>query len=113
MNNRLTGNLIKIMQNKLSTLVVLGVVVFFFNKDKVMCNHRKPIPAIDTWCIRLQALLTEKPVTSHEPALLGLFIFSSATQSLAVLRVCNSSCRIKVAHNDSLFQPRPVELHMQ
>ena len=55
---------------------LLVLLLYFFNKDKVMGAHIKSIPAIDTWrkfLIQLQALLPDKPV--------NFFIPSSDTQS--------------------------------
>ena len=85
------------------------VVVYFFNEDKVMDAYIRSIPAIDTWCIQLQALLPNKPV--NEPALCHTLLgYSVRCSSPVCMCMSHVAIFIKVAHSGYLFQPRPVEL---
>ena len=60
------------------------------------------IPAIDTWCIQLQALLPNKPVS--EPALFYTLLRHSVRCSFPVC-MSHVVMFIKVAHSSSLFLP--------
>ena len=70
-------------------VVVVVVVVYVFNEDKVMGIHIWSIPAIDTWCIQLHALLPDKPV--NEPALFHTLLGHSVRCSSPVC--IYESCR--------------------